>query len=298
MLDASRGGLTRYTMHKASSASGGPGLEPEYDAMANLDFATTGDLHGTAVQPEIRTITTHDLVDALKSGWEDFKAKPSHLVFIAIIYPICGALLAQLTVSYNVIPLLFPLIAGFALLGPFAAVGLYEISRRRERGISTSWRHAFALLRSPSIGQITELGAMLTGLFVVWMGAAWFVYSSFLDLGPNFTASQFFHATLTTFDGWIMMIVGNALGLLFAIVAFSISVVSFPMMIDKHVDAPTAIRTSVAAVEANPRVMMIWGLMVTALLALGSLPVLIGLVIVMPVLGHATWHLYRKLVAY
>lgn len=266
--------------------------------MANLDLMTTGDLREATAQPRIRTITTHDLVDALKAGWEDFKAKPSHLVFIAIIYPICGALLAQLTVSYNVIPLLFPLVAGFALLGPFAAVGLYEISRRRERGISTSWMHAFALLRSPSIGQITELGAMLTGLFVVWMGAAWYIYRSFLDLGPNFTAAEFFHATLTTFDGWVMMIVGNSLGLLFAIVAFSISVVSFPMMVDKHVDAPTAIKTSVAAVEANPRVMMIWGLMITGLLVLGSLPVLVGLVIVMPVLGHATWHLYRKLVEF
>jgi uncharacterized membrane protein len=264
--------------------------------MANLDLTTSNDLHKTAVQPKIRTITTHDLVDALKSGWEDFKAMPSHLVFIALMYPIAGALLAQLTVSYNVIPLLFPLVAGFALLGPFAAIGLYEISRRRERGMPCTWGHAFAVLRSPSIGQITQLGAMLTGLFVLWMGAAWYIYRSFLDLDRNATAADFVRATLTTFDGWVMIIVGNSVGLLFAILAFSISVVSFPMMIDKRVDAPTAVRTSIAAVEQNPRVMMIWGLMITGLLVLGSLPVLVGLVVVMPVLGHATWHVYRKVV--
>ena len=264
--------------------------------MANLDLMTTGDLRDAAAQPKIREITTHDLIEALRRGWDDFLAKPSHLVFIALIYPIAGALLAQLTVSYNVVPLLFPLVAGFALLGPFAAIGLYEISRRRERGMDYRWGHAFAILKSPSIGQITQLGAILTGLFVVWMGAAWYIYRSFMDLPPNATAADFLHATLTTFDGWVMIIVGNSVGLLFAIVAFSISVVSFPMMIDKRVDAATAIRTSLAAVEANPRVMMIWGLMITGLLVLGSLPVLVGLVVVMPVLGHATWHLYRRLV--
>jgi len=264
--------------------------------MANLDLMTTAKLHDAVAQPKIRTITTQDLIDALRRGWDDFLAKPSHLVFIALIYPIAGALLAQLTVSYNVVPLLFPLVAGFALLGPFAAIGLYEISRRRERGMDYRWGHAFAILKSRAIGQITQLGAILTGLFVAWMGAAWYIYRSFLDLERNATAADFLRATLTTFDGWVMIIVGNAVGLLFAILAFAISVVSFPLMIDKRVDAPAAIRTSIAAVEANPRVMMIWGLMVTGLLVLGSLPVLVGLVVVMPVLGHATWHLYRKLV--
>ena len=109
-------------------------------------------------------------------------------------------------------------------------------------------------------------------------------------------AADFLRATFTTADGWIMIVIGNAIGLLLAILAFSISVVSFPLIIDRHVDAPTAIRTSIAAVEANPRVMMYWGLMVTGLLVLGCLPMLVGLIVVMPVLGHATWHLYRKVV--
>jgi uncharacterized membrane protein len=266
--------------------------------MANVDrtMSTMGSHDAAAAMPKVRTITTQDLRDALRRGWDDFMAKPSHLVFLALIYPVAGMLLGQLTVSYNILPLLFPLVAGFALLGPFAAIGLYEISRRREKGINASWGHAFALLKSPAIGQIMLLGALLTGLFVAWMVSAWFIYRGLIVLPINASAQDFFRTVLTTFDGWVMIIVGNSLGLLFAIVAFAISVVSFPLIIDRRVDAATAVKTSIAAVEANPRVMMIWGLMITGLLVLGSLPLLVGLVVVMPVLGHASWHVYRKVV--
>ncbi len=263
--------------------------------MANLD----GTVHhlGRAVEPHVHTITTMDLRDALWRGWEDFKAQPSHLVFVALIYPVAGVLLAQLTVTYNIFPLLFPLLGGFALLGPFAAIGLYEISRRREQGQDSSWRHAFDVLQSPAIGQIVLLGVLLTGLFLAWLACAWLIYRTQLGLPADVSTADFLRATFTTFDGWIMIIVGNSVGLLFAILAFSISVVAFPLIIDRHVDMPTAVRTSIAAVEANPRVMMYWGLIVTGLLVLGCLPVLVGLIVVMPVLGHATWHLYRKVVA-
>ena len=263
--------------------------------MANLD-GTVHDIVSIS-QPRIRTITTRDLLEALRRGWEDFLAQPSHLVFVAVIYPVAGILLAQLTVSYNIFPLLFPLLSGFALIGPFAAIGLYEISRRREKGLDSSWVHAFEVLRSPSIRQILMLGAMLTGLFLAWLLSAWLLYRGILGLPADVSTADFLRAVFTTADGWIMIVIGNALGLLFAILAFSISVVSFPLIIDRHVDAPTAIRTSIAAVEANPRVMMYWGLTVTGLLVLGCLPVLVGLIVIMPVLGHATWHLYRKVVS-
>jgi uncharacterized membrane protein len=264
--------------------------------MANLDSHLDDAPQAAAALPRIRTITTADLLEVLRRGWEDFMAQPSHLAFIALIYPIAGVLLAHLTVSYNIFPLLFPLLGGFALLGPFAAIGLYEISRRRERQLDTSWEHAFALVRSPAISQIMLLGAMLTGLFMAWLFCAWFIYRSLLGLPADVSTADFLRATFTTFDGWIMIIVGNSVGLLFAILAFSISVVSFPHIIDRRVDVATAVRTSVAAVEKNPRVMMIWGLMVTGLLVLGCLPMLVGLIVVMPVLGHATWHLYRKVI--
>jgi uncharacterized membrane protein len=246
--------------------------------------------------PHVRTITTGDLKDALGQGWADFKAQPSHLAFIALIYPVAGVLLAQLTVSYNIFPLLFPLLGGFALLGPFAAIGLYEISRRREQGLDSSWGHSFDVLQSPAIGQILLLGVLLTGLFIGWLACAWLIYKAQLGLPADVSTTAFLRATFLTFDGWVMIALGNSVGLLFAILAFAISVVSFPLIIDRHVTVDTAVRTSIAAVEANPRVMMIWGLMVSGFLVLGCLPLLVGLVVAMPVLGHASWHLYRKVV--
>ena len=268
--------------------------------MANLDTmihpAAGGSRAGAQATPRIRTITVDDLVDSLRRGWADFLAQPTHLIFVALIYPIIGVLLARLSATYNILPLIFPLMAGFALLGPFAAIGLYEISRRRERGLDASAAQAFEVMRSPALGQIALLGLMLTGLFLAWLASAWLIYRGLLGLEPPVTTERFV-AALTTFDGWIMMIVGNAVGALFAVVAFTISVVSFPLMLDRHVDLGTAVRASVAAVEANPRVMLVWGLMIAGLLALGSLPVLVGLVVVMPVLGHASWHVYRKLIA-
>jgi uncharacterized membrane protein len=244
----------------------------------------------------VNEIGVADIKNALRQGYSDFMAQPSHLLFIALIYPIAGVLLARLTVSYNIFPLLFPLASGFALLGPFAAIGLYEISRRRELGMDISWKHALDVLHSPGIGQIALLGALLTGAFLAWLFSAWIIYLWLMGDVPLDSFESFATPLLTTVNGWTLIILGNALGLLFAITVFSITVVSFPLMLDRHVDMATAVRTSIAAVEKNPRVMMYWGLTITALLVLGSLPVLVGLVIVMPVLGHASWHIYRRVV--
>lgn len=244
----------------------------------------------------VREIGLADIKDALRRGYSDFMAQPSHLLFIALIYPIAGIVLARLTVSYNIFPLLFPLASGFALLGPFAAIGLYEISRRRELGMDISWKHALGVLNSPGIGQIALLGALLTGIFLAWLFSAWIIYRWLMGDVPLASFESFMTPLLTTANGWTLIVLGNSLGLLFAIAVFSISVVSFPLMLDRHVSMATAIRTSIAAVEKSPRAMMYWGLTITALLVLGSLPVLVGLILVMPVLGHASWHLYRKVV--
>ncbi|MGX1785669.1 DUF2189 domain-containing protein [Bosea sp. NPDC055332] len=244
----------------------------------------------------VNEIGIADIKDALRQGYSDFMAQPSHLLFIALIYPIAGVLLAHLTVSYNIFPLLFPLASGFALLGPFAAIGLYEISRRRELGMDTSWKHALDVVHSPGIGQIALLGGLLTGVFLTWLFSAWIIYRWLMGDAPLDSFASFMTPLLTTVNGWTLIILGNALGMLFAILVFSMTVISFPLMLDRHVDVGTAVKTSMAAVEKNPRVMLYWALTITALLVLGSLPVLVGLIIVMPVLGHASWHFYRKVV--
>jgi uncharacterized membrane protein len=250
----------------------------------------------TAIPPRVRKIETADLWDALARGFEDFKAKPSHLVFLGMLYPIFGLCLAALTFSGDAMPLLFPLVSGFALIGPFAAVGLYEISRRRELGLDTSWQHAFDVLRSPSTPSILALGLVLMAIFAVWLGAAQMLYGWLYGNYAPASYVAFLSEVLTTPRGWALIILGHIVGLIFAVLVLSISVVAFPLLLDRDVGAGTAVETSVKAVMQNPRTMAIWGLVVAGLLIVGSVPFFAGLAVVVPVLGHATWHLYRKVV--
>ena len=253
---------------------------------------------GTSLEahPEVRKIGLADLKDALARGIDDFRAMPSHAVFLCLIYPIVGFVLARWVLGANVLPLLFPLAAGFALIGPLAALGLYEMSRRREQGLDVSWHHALDVFRSPSLGAIVALGLLLVAIFLVWIAVAQAIYVANFGYQPASTMPDFIHQVLTTPAGWSLIIVGNGIGFLFAVLVLTLSVVSFPMLLDRHVGAAGAILTSVRAVLANPVPMAAWGLIVAALLVIGSIPAFFGLAVVMPILGHATWHLYRKLV--
>ncbi|MEA2978535.1 MAG: hypothetical protein QOF09_358 [Alphaproteobacteria bacterium] len=246
--------------------------------------------------PSIRTITLSDLREALAKGWDDFSAMPSHAIFLCLIYPLVGIFLIGLAFGYSVLPLLFPLAAGFALIGPVAAVGLYELSRRREAGLDSHWTHAFDVLRSSSLPAIVALGLILMGIFLAWLGSAQALYQSLFGYLPPTSYTQFIRDVLTTPAGWSLIFWGNLIGFGFAVWALVISVVSFPMLVDRDVGAAAAITTSARAVMANPVTMAAWGFIVAALLLIGSLPAFIGLAVVMPVLGHATWHLYRKVV--
>jgi uncharacterized membrane protein len=246
--------------------------------------------------PTIRTITLHDLGDALRKGWDDFSAMPSHAIFLTLIYPLVGIFMIGLAFGYSVLPLLFPLAAGFALIGPVAAVGLYELSRRREAGLDSDWTHAFDVLRSSTLPAIGALGLLLMGIFLAWLGSAQALYQVLFGYLPPQSYSQFIHDILTTPAGWKLIVWGNLIGFCFAVWALAISVVSFPLLVDRDVGAAVAITTSIRAVAANPGVMAAWGFIVALLLLLGSLPAFMGLAVVMPVLGHATWHLYRKVV--
>jgi uncharacterized membrane protein len=251
---------------------------------------------GTANSFVIRRIGLADLSDALRQGWEDFKAVPSHAIILCVIYPVLGLVLFRMVLGYSVLPLLFPLAAGFTLVGPFAALGLYELSRRRERGEEAAAWHAVHVLRAPSFGAMLALGTLLLALFVTWIAAADAIYIANFGHAPAASISDFARRVLTTPDGWSLIVVGCGVGFVFALVALCVSVVSFPLMLDRHASAVDAIRTSLRAVMKNPFTMAVWGLIVAALLVIGSLPLFVGLAVVLPVLGHATWHLYRKVV--
>ncbi len=247
--------------------------------------------------PIVRTIALSDLHTALRLGWEDFKAVPSHALILCAIYPVLGLVLARMVLGYAVLPLLFPLAAGFALLGPFAALGLYELSRRRERGDEPSAWNAIDVLRSPSFGAMLALGTLLLALFVVWVATAQAIYVAAFGYAAAAEIPDFVRRVLTTSQGWWLIFVGCGVGFLFALVALCISVVSFPLMLDRHVGAGEATVTSLRTVARNPVPMAAWGLIVAALLVAGSLPAFLGLAVVVPLLGHATWHLYREVIA-
>lgn len=246
--------------------------------------------------PAVRRIEISDLRDVLARGFSDLGAYRTDAMFLVVIYPIAGLVLVAVALNYNLVPLVFPLASGFALIGPVAALGLYELSRRREQGIDTASADWFGVARAPEFGAIVLLGLLLFAIFLLWLAAAYAIY--LLTLGPEapMSISSFVLDVFTTGAGWMMIVIGVGVGFLFAVLALTIGVISFPLLLDRQVGLYTAVATSIRAVVANPGPMAVWGMIVAGGLVIGSIPALIGLVIVMPLLGHSTWHLYRKVV--
>jgi uncharacterized membrane protein len=266
-------------------------------AIARTAHAIRPGAVGDIAQPEVRRIAIADLRDALRRGIEDFGVFRTDVLFVCVVYPLVGLVVTWVAFGHAAVQLVFPLASGFALVGPVAAIGLYEMSRRRELGEEASWWDALGVLRSPAFGAILVLAIALLALFFLWMTAATLIYAA--TLGPDSPASitSFARDALTTPAGWAMIVIGIGVGFVFALVVLTVSVVSFPILLDRDVGLITAVTTSVRAVLANPREMAAWGLIVAGGLALGTIPLFLGFIVVMPVLGHATWHLYRKLVA-
>jgi uncharacterized membrane protein len=256
-----------------------------------------GDEAASTATPTIRQIEVGDLRGILLRGWEDFSAYRTDVILLCFIYPLLGLVLARLIFGYGMLPLLFPLASGFALVGPAAAVGLYEMSRRREQGHTVSWLDAFRVVASPRFGTMLLMGLLLLAIFRVWRAAAAAIYAATLGPEPPASFDGFIRDVFMTAPGGTMIVVGVGVGFLFAVLVLAISVVSFPLLLDRDISLPAAIATSVRAVLANPVPMAAWGIVVAAGLVIGSIPLFLGLAVVVPVLGHATWHLYRRVVA-
>jgi uncharacterized membrane protein len=263
--------------------------------MANFHVLAGPNQKKAVVQPTVRRITIADIFDALRRGLDDFWDKPSHYVFLCLIYPVVGVILITWSSGGNALQLIYPLATGFALLGPLAAIGLYEISRRRELNLDTSWTHALEVRNSPAIPAIIAVGVLLVGLFVAWLLTAQALFNWLYGADVPASITAFVADVLTTERGWTLIILGNLAGFLFAVVVLS-TVITFPLLLDRDVGAAAALQTSAEAMITNPIPILLWGLIVAVALFLGSLPLFVGLAIVIPVLGHSTWHLYRKVV--
>jgi uncharacterized membrane protein len=251
---------------------------------------------GVVPKTRVRKIGLSDLRDALKRGLDDFWGMPSYLAFVGVIYAFCGLLLASMTSYRNELHLLFPLAAGFALIGPFAAIGLYEMSRRRELGLQTNWKFAFNVLRSPSLPAIAALGLILVGIFLAWLACAEALWAWLFGVRGPASLAALLHMVVSTPKGWLLFGLGGLIGFGFSALTLCISAVSFPMLLDRDCGLVAAISTSLDVARKNPFALGAWGLIVAVLLVVGSLPLFVGLALVIPILGHSTWHLYRAAV--
>lgn len=245
---------------------------------------------------QTRKITLRDLWGALRSGYDDYGANFGTFFVLIAFYFMSALVIALFATEQALWYLAFPMVAGFNLLGPIVATAFFEMSRQREMGRTPNWMNAFSFIHTHSFAPILALTIVMMVLYVGWLSMAELIYfGTFGDRSPA-SLGEFIEQLFSTRHGAALISYGNLVGFLFAFAALAISVVAFPLALDKPVTSVTAISVSVRAVSSNAYVMAVWGLLVVALLLIGALFFLIGLAFTLPILGHATWHLYRKLV--
>jgi uncharacterized membrane protein len=248
--------------------------------------------------PKIGRVAFSDLSAALKAGIRDFARAPLHGLFFASFFVIGGILiylqLGQLGRSYSIIPLAF----GFPLLAPFFAMGLYDVSRRLEAGEALPLSGVLRVVYRQKDRQCPSMAAVIIVIFLFWVFIAHMIFALFLGFMPMTNISTDWAATLLTSNGISMLLFGTAVGAALAFVLFAITVMALPMLLDREFDFITAMIYSFQTVTRNLVPMLAWGLLISVLTLAAMLPFFLGLFVVLPVLGHATWHLYRRTMSY
>lgn len=248
--------------------------------------------------PEIpvRKLSSRDLNLSLREGWNDFLSMRGDLIFVGLLYPLIGAAAAAMAFGSNFLQLFFPIAAGISLLGPVVAVGFYELARREEAGLHSNWSHFFDVVKRPSADGLGAVAALLVLIFALWVAVAQGLYAALWGTTEMDSIGGFLSRLFTTPEGWALIVIGNLIGAAFAVLVLAISFVSLPMLVDCNVEARTAVDTSLRAFRENKGMMIRWGLTIGFLLVLGSIPLFIGLAVVLPWLGYASWHLYTHVI--
>lgn len=251
----------------------------------------------TPAMPSVRSITWHDVRESLAAGVADFRAAPAYGLLFGGFYALGGLFMTACLFWIGMVYLVYPLAAGFVLIGPFAAAGLYEVSRRRERQARLSWRVVLTAATGPRGRELAWMAFVGVFILVVWMYQVRLLLVLFLGFSLPPTLSGFLTQVLTTPEGLLFLAVGHLVGAALALATYALTVVACPLLLDRDHSFVTAMITSVQAVLRNPGPMLGWAALVAGLIVLGMAPLFLGLAVVLPVLGHATWHLYRRVVA-
>ena len=245
----------------------------------------------------VRKIGEQDLRFALRAGWDDFQDMRGDIVFAGLIYTFIGVAAVIMTTSRPLIPFFFPVVAGVGLLGPIAAVGFYQLAKLREDGKQDlHWFDFLDVRKRSTVDDMGIVAALLIGIFALWLIAAGLLYVSLFGWATPTSVTGFLAAVLASPRGWALIIGGAAVGAIFGWVVLALSVVSLPLLVDRDVTAAEAVSASWRAAHANKPEMIRWGLTVAGLLVLGSIPLFVGLAVILPWLGYSTWHLYTRLV--
>ena len=243
--------------------------------------------------PDIQTITIQDIWESLRLGWQDFTSAPSFGFFFSAVYVLGGIAMVYILAVTGKTWAVLPIVVGFPLIGPFAAVGPYEVSRRLQKGEPLDWGEILGVVFREKDRQMPSIAAIILIFFLFWNFLAHMIFALFMGLSVMTNVSSSFDVYLTS-NGLSMLAVGSVVGGILAFLLFSITVICLPLLLDREVDFVTAMITSFNAVLQNFVPMMVWAAVIVVLLVIGMLPAFLGLLVILPLLGHATWHLYQR----